>query len=1093
MWLYRPHWPVVSPSLVQTMRGLPGYTGAGQAIAILDTGVDKTHPFFTTGGNKVVSEACYSSNVSGQSSTVCPGGVEESTAEGSGIDCTAAAAGYTGAISNCRHGTHVAGIAAGNDGGADIGVAKDADIIAIQVFSLFPNSNAALTWTSDQIKGLERVYELRNTHSIAAVNMSLGGGQYFSPCDSDARKAIIDTLAAAGIATVIAAGNNGYTDSVCAPGCISSAITVGATEDDDDVASFSNIASFVDLLAPGVGIRSSTPGGSTANYSGTSMATPHVAGAWALMKQQMPTASVDDIRARLRETGILDDDQRDGANVTGMRRINLEQAVVPIRLTASPTGQSVCAPTAAVYNIAVESFAGTSAAVTLSVQNLPAGATASFSVNPVTPAASSVLTVNTAGALAGNNTLTVAGTDGSSTAAISAGLNLFAGLPTGTMALTAPIDGAVEAGRLPTLSWNGVAGANEYEVQIAMDASFASIVYSANESGTSHDVTQRLDPKTLHYWRVRPQNSCGAGAFSNTFSFTTRAVPPILLVDDDDNSPDLRSTYTDILDALVGDQGYDIWDANNSDVEPDAATLSPYTSVIWFTGDAFDSSAGPGSVGETALAGFLDSGDKCYFISSQDYHWAKGTTGFMQNYLGVNGATNDIKQSLVTGQGLAYVGLGPYTLNYPFSDFSDAFSVASNGGVAFNGTNGTAGVGRETDAYKTTYLAFPLEAVPTVAEREDVLERFLDWCSNPAVLEATPMQPGVAPGGSVDIVAHVPPVWAGAVINFTAPYALSADAVTVDANGEATVTLTTMPAAETISIQAVIAGTTISDTATVYVGAETPPSLVLKEQVTHDAFTTGQLANHGVCMTTYGNGTPWQGVAQFSGNPCPNSNVGVSPLSPFVDALLENPTDVSSVEITVAYTADSNEEFHLVYWCDLSGNWTFFNGTSTIDMDNNTITFTVNETSSPSLSQLKGTPFVIKSPDTPLAVTVTDFQALALDDGHVIFTWQTATEVGTAGFNLLGEQADGSWLPLNQMLIPSRVIDSVSPTNYDFTTVTEAKRFKLQETTINGKVNDFGPFDLIPASVEPNAGTMAPMLWLPIVTDATPAVDAGSS
>ncbi|OAD20813.1 alkaline serine protease, partial [Candidatus Thiomargarita nelsonii] len=92
-----------------------GYTGEGWTVAILDTGVDKTHPFFST-YNKVVSEACYSTNYSYYPSiSVCPGGVEATTAEGSGIDCVDAAAGYSSAQEDCKHGTHVAGTAAGND------------------------------------------------------------------------------------------------------------------------------------------------------------------------------------------------------------------------------------------------------------------------------------------------------------------------------------------------------------------------------------------------------------------------------------------------------------------------------------------------------------------------------------------------------------------------------------------------------------------------------------------------------------------------------------------------------------------------------------------------------------------------------------------------------------------------------------------------------------------------------------------------------------------------------------------------------------------------------------------------------------------
>ena len=107
-----------------------GFTGTGVAIAILDTGVDKTHPFLN---GAVVSEACYSSYYSPHSaSSVCPGGATESTATGSALPYAGNC--YPG---ECDHGTHVAGIAVGRDNGSFSGVAKNAEIIAVQVFSRF--------------------------------------------------------------------------------------------------------------------------------------------------------------------------------------------------------------------------------------------------------------------------------------------------------------------------------------------------------------------------------------------------------------------------------------------------------------------------------------------------------------------------------------------------------------------------------------------------------------------------------------------------------------------------------------------------------------------------------------------------------------------------------------------------------------------------------------------------------------------------------------------------------------------------------------------------------------------------------------------
>jgi hypothetical protein len=307
-----------------------GYTGEGQAVAILDTGVDESHPFFSVPNNKIVAEACYSTAVSGTGvSSLCPGGAAQSTASGSGRHCD------TG-IGGCGHGTHVAGIAAANDGATNLGVAPDARIIAIQIFSRFDDgsgasqcasfglaSPCALTYTSDQIKGLEYVYTLRHQFDIAAVNMSLGGGRYFVTCDNDARKAVIDNLRSAGIATIVASGNAGYRDSMAAPACISSAVSVGATMNSDSVAYFSNVAPFIDLLAPGLAIVSSVPGGGTAAYSGTSMAAPHVAGAWAVYRQMAPEATVAETLAVFQNTGVAVNDTRPGGLVTGMRRIDL--------------------------------------------------------------------------------------------------------------------------------------------------------------------------------------------------------------------------------------------------------------------------------------------------------------------------------------------------------------------------------------------------------------------------------------------------------------------------------------------------------------------------------------------------------------------------------------------------------------------------------------------------------------------------------------------------------------------------------------------------------------------------------------------------
>ncbi len=307
-----------------------GYDGSGQLVAILDTGVDNSHPFLS---GKVLSEACYSTtNASDSATNLCPGG-SDSTASGSGAPCSST-------IDGCSHGTHVAGIATGKYGVAGspaAGVASGANLVAIQVFSSINSTlctsyglstPCALSYTSDQVAALERVYTLKSGGmAIAAVNMSLGGGSYTTACDSDSRALIIQNLRNVGVATAIATGNSGYTSSIGAPSCVSAAISVGATTDSDDVASYSNAAAIMDLFAPGSSITSSVPGTSYATWNGTSMATPQVAGAIAVLRQRYPSDSVDALEGRLKATGVPLDDQRSGGGVTGIPRVQLDAAV----------------------------------------------------------------------------------------------------------------------------------------------------------------------------------------------------------------------------------------------------------------------------------------------------------------------------------------------------------------------------------------------------------------------------------------------------------------------------------------------------------------------------------------------------------------------------------------------------------------------------------------------------------------------------------------------------------------------------------------------------------------------------------------------
>ena len=222
-----------NPVIGSTTSWLNGFSGKNQTVAILDTGIDSSHRMLE---GKIVSEACYSTNNPGTTAkSACPGGTIQEVGPGTAEPCD---------VLGCNHGTHVAGIVAGKTifSGPQksySGVAKDANIIAIQVFTEYTNhpfcSGACpLTHPSDQIKGLERVLDLRNDFEIASVNLSLGAGRHISSCDStDLRKGIVEDLRNAGIAVIAASGNSKFSDGIAAPACLQNVVSVGSTNTSD--------------------------------------------------------------------------------------------------------------------------------------------------------------------------------------------------------------------------------------------------------------------------------------------------------------------------------------------------------------------------------------------------------------------------------------------------------------------------------------------------------------------------------------------------------------------------------------------------------------------------------------------------------------------------------------------------------------------------------------------------------------------------------------------------------------------------------------------------------------------------------------------
>ena len=331
-----------------------GWKGDGSTVAVIDTGVQSDNPYLKKGSTaKVVGEACFTTPIPAASFTSpCPGGVPMSTTQasvpGSGAPCLSVDTAHY-----CAHGTHVAGIIAGEPGvagyGGVSGAAPNAKLVSIQVFGerVVGGVSSVQAQPSDVIRGLQWIYNRRADYpGLTAVNVSLASTNYANRSDNcdvreSAFKAAIDQLRAVGIATIVAAGNSGWNDGLGTPACISTAISVGAM-DDLTLTRMpeSNMSTALDLFAPGVGIVSSWPTSMATTPmigSGSSQAAPAVAGAWALLRQRFPGISATDALAKLRSTGTTITTVTPSATFS-VPTINVAKALETTRVTAVAAG-----------------------------------------------------------------------------------------------------------------------------------------------------------------------------------------------------------------------------------------------------------------------------------------------------------------------------------------------------------------------------------------------------------------------------------------------------------------------------------------------------------------------------------------------------------------------------------------------------------------------------------------------------------------------------------------------------------------------------------------------------------------------------------
>ncbi len=325
----------------------------------------------------------------------------------------------------------------------------------------------------------------------------------------------------------------------------------------------------------------------------------------------------------------------------------------------------------------------------------------------------------------------------------------------------------------------------------------------------------------------------------------------------------------------------------------------------------------------------------------------------------------------------------------------------------------------------------------------------------------------VAAGGSTPINATLQPQAGESVADLTITFtilsgggSLSSSSASTNSSGIATVTLNAPAAQDEVVVQAAFTAPTgheIADVITIYVGYEA--EVTEQETVQTDAGSqqVGDTDTLNVEVIKEGSGQPTISLAKFAASPVA---LDVTPsYSPYVDVHLDATTGVTSLQITVHYTEDEEEATHALWWWNGSM-WAQVNETVTRDTTANTLSFTVTASSTPSLSQLTGTPFVT-SESAPAAVPLAGLSATAAGE-QVIVEWETASEQEILGFNLLrGESLTGPVVPLNVQMIPAQAPGSSIGSSYQWEDETvEAGRtyfYWVEALAFDGSPTRHGP------------------------------------
>jgi len=407
------------------------------------------------------------------------------------------------------HGTHVAGTV----GGSTYGIAKGVTLLAVRVLD-----NAGSGTTGGVVAGLDWAVGNHEAGKLAVGNMSLGGGAS-TALDDAVRRVITD-----GIVMCVAAGNSTANAANYSPARVIEAITVGATTSADGIASYSNYGSTVDILAPGSSITSSWYTSTTAinTISGTSMATPHVAGVAALYLEvngASTTAQVQTALKNFASPNVI------SGSLNGSPNLLLQSSFsVPPPPTAVPAVPTLGSP--------ANSAVGQSLNLTFTWNAASTATSYDFQISTLSDFSSTVISqvgLTTTSYVASGLTpgklyywrVRAKNVVGISDWSVFRSFSTLLSAPT----LSSPANASTNISRTPTLIWNASTGATSYKIQYSTTSTFSTATTQTitGVTGTSYTFVTTLAGNTTYYWRVQAVSGTISSTYSGSRRFKTRA------------------------------------------------------------------------------------------------------------------------------------------------------------------------------------------------------------------------------------------------------------------------------------------------------------------------------------------------------------------------------------------------------------------------------------------------------------------------------------------------------------------------------------------------------------------------------------------